>query len=171
MGPIQLIQGIELMNTKITKQLIEQAQQQWAEHLMAIGQVYLDQGDYRQRALDMLGACYGYHLSDQPVLFKPTRAAKIPFRGELSGALSYFVGGDDQYPEDHGFALDAWSKVTFRNHNFICQQHMGLVMGEYLFSKPGQQDALVEYTFGYVQDSKGELKIVLHHSSFPAKGA
>ena len=153
----------------LTDQMIEQAQQRWADHLLAIGKAYQTKQDYRQHALAMLDSCYGYDLPTGIVLFKPTRAVKIPFRNTREGALSYFIAGDDNFPEDKGFALEAWSNVTFRNHNTFCQDQMGLVMGEYLFSRPNQPDTLVEYTFGYTPDLDGELKIILHHSSLPAQ--
>ena len=62
------------------------------------------------------GDIYGYGHSK--VLFKPTKAAKFPFRPTGNEAMSYFVGGknvEGGYDEDGGFAINGgkgWSEVT-----------------------------------------------------------
>ena len=42
-----------------------------------------------------------------------------------------------------------------------------IAMGNYFFTDPNGINVKVEYTFLYIRDSKGNLKIKLHHSSFP----
>ena len=42
-----------------------------------------------------------------------------------------------------------------------------MAMGNYFFTGPDGKEVKVEYTFGYVKDSAGNLKINLHHSSLP----
>ena len=42
-------------------------------------------------------------------------------------------------------------------------------MGNYFFTDPDGNEVKVEYTFGYVQDEAGALRINLHHSSMPAE--
>ena len=41
-------------------------------------------------------------------------------------------------------------------------------MGNYFFTTPEGEEVKVEYTFGYITDSEGKLRINLHHSSMPA---
>ena len=41
-------------------------------------------------------------------------------------------------------------------------------MGNYFFADQRGMDTKVEYTFGYIQDEEGRLRIQLHHSSMPA---
>lgn len=40
-------------------------------------------------------------------------------------------------------------------------------MGEYFFTTTDGEDVKVEYSFGYIRDANGDLKINLHHSSLP----
>ena len=42
-----------------------------------------------------------------------------------------------------------------------------MAMGNYFFTDPDGVEVMVEYTFGYMLDDAGELRIVLHHSSLP----
>ena len=42
------------------------------------------------------------------------------------------------------------------------------VMGPYWFTPAdGSDEVKVEYSIGFIRDSEGKLKIVLHHSSLP----
>ena len=41
-------------------------------------------------------------------------------------------------------------------------------MGNYFFTTPEGDEVKVEYTFGYVLDDEGALRINVHHSSMPA---
>ena len=45
-----------------------------------------------------------------------------------------------------------------------------MAMGNYFFTDPEGAEVKVEYSFGYVLDGQGEVKIVLHHSSVPYAG-
>ena len=45
---------------------------------------------------------------------------------------------------------------------------MALAMGNYFFTSPEGDEVKVEYTFGYVLDEAGAVRINLHHSSMPA---
>lgn len=126
---------------------------------MAIGQAENAESE-AQKTLDNL---YAYDLGT--VLFKPTLAAQIPFRGTEEEALSYFVGG--KIDEDTGFAMAPYTNVRFDNEGIITYCDAAIAMGEYYFTKTDETEIKVEYSFGYVQDENGELKINLHHSSLP----
>merc|ERR1711988_1268950 len=90
------------------------------------------------------------------VLFKPTKAADVPFRPTPGEAMSYFVGGsnvDAGYDEDAGFAINGgsgWSSVVFRNHCIELLGTSAIAMGSYVFTDATTKDKVtVEYTFGY----------------------
>jgi hypothetical protein len=153
------------MSLVITEDRIIKAQQDWADALVDIGSVFTAGGDYRKIAEKHLDRLYGYAAG--PVLFKPTRAAVNQFRTTRKGALSYFVGGDPDFPEDHGFALQPWQRVRFENIAISIHGEYGVAMGNYFFTGSDGIEVKVEYSFGYCRDAQGELKINLHHSSMP----
>ena len=142
----------------ITKEEVEQAQAIW-------GQVFQDGGDYTARAKAHVDALYAYGIGE--VVFKPTLAAAAQFRNDDEGALSYFVGGNQKYAEDHGFAIKPWTKVRFENCGIILLNDVALAMGNYFFTDLSGAETKVEYSFGYVRGPSGELRINLHHSSLP----
>lgn len=145
--------------TNITKDEVIAAQQAWGNGIVTIGKA----NDPKAAAQKHLDSLYGYDLGD--VLFKPTKAAEEQFRGTESEALSYFVSGI--VPEDKGFALAPYSKVRFENEGVITDCDSALAMGNYYFTNKDGNEIKVEYSFGYVKDENGDLKINLHHSSLP----
>ena len=54
----------------ISKSEVLDAQQAWADGIVAISKVYLDEGDYTARAKQHIQDLYAYGMGD--VLFKPT---------------------------------------------------------------------------------------------------
>jgi len=156
--------AVPITDTLITEQDVLQAQDSWAKGIVEIGKVYQDGGDYKATASKMIDQLYGY--GEGKVLFKPTKAAVEQFRGTKAEALSYFVGGD--IPEDHGFAIQPWSKVRFVNEGIDIDRDSAEAMGNYYFTdaKTGNE-VKVEYTFIYRRAKDGHLVIDLHHSSLP----
>jgi hypothetical protein len=124
--------------------------------------------DYAQTAKEHIDDLYAYDIS--PVLFKPTRAVKDQFRANKDSALSYFVASNGLCPEDTGFALQPWKKVRFENSEIIIHGDTALAMGNYYFTDMEGKETQVEYTFGYIMDKAGTLRINLHHSSIPFSG-
>lgn len=153
------------MKPEITQQQIEAIQKIWGDRVVNIGKVYTDGGDYRQEAQKLVDELYGY--DEGSVLFKPTKVAEKQFRLTVESAVSYFVGGNDSYPEDKGFALAPWKNVRFENEGFILKENYAIVMGNYFFTGSDDKETKVEYTFGYYHSSEGILRINLHHSSLP----
>ena len=90
------------------------------------------------------------------------------FRGTFEAALSYFVASNGVCPEDTGFAIKGWTAVRFENSDVILEDTTALAMGNYFFTAPEGHEVKVEYTFGYLRDAEGALRIRLHHSSMPA---
>ena len=154
----------------ITEQEVVAAQEAWGDGIVEIGRVFQAGGDHVQAASEHINRFYGYDLS--LVLFKPTLAAEAQFRISFDGALSYFVGGNPAYAEDGGFALRPWTAVRWQNSGIVNNScNMAVAMGNYIFTALDGSETKVEYTFGYVRDALGDLRIVVHHSALPYAGA
>ncbi len=154
----------------ITEAEVIQAQQEWGAGIVRIGKVYSEGGDYKKAAMEHIQNLYGYDLSS--VLFKPTLASIEQFRGTFDAALSYFISGNDTYPEDKGFALAPYVKVRWENSGIINNScNMAVAMGNYYFTTTTGEEIKVEYTLGYVKDADGKLRIVVHNSALPYKPA
>ncbi len=152
----------------ITAQEVADAQKAWGDGVVAIGKVFTEKGDYTKVAADHVKKFYNY--DEGTVLFKPTLASQKQFRLDFEGALSYFVGGNENYPEDHGFAIKPWTKVRFENAGTIIDKDgdTALAMGNYFFTPAdGSPEVKVEYTFAYKKDKDGNLKIISHGSHLP----
>ena len=154
-------------SNKITLNQIESIQNEWAKGLINIGAEYEKKGDYRQVALNLINQLYAFNYGNNIVLFKPTKASTHPFRRTKESALSYFVGGNDSFDEDKGFALAPWKDIKFTNDQIFFHNDLAIVMGHYVFTDTKGNSAKVEYTFGYIQTQKDGLKIILQHSSLP----
>jgi hypothetical protein len=150
----------------ITEQEVLDAQRAWGEGIVKIGKVYMEQGDYKAAATEHINTFYNYQ--EGSVLFKPTLTSEKQFRIDFQGALSYFVGGDENYTEDHGFAIKPWSNVRWENIGTKIIGNMAVAMGNYYFTPAnGGDDVKVEYSFAYTKDKDGKLKIILHGSHLP----
>ncbi len=154
----------------VTVAEVEDAQKQWADMLIEVGKVYSEKGDYKAAAQNLINKLYAYNYEKGIVLFKPTKAKVYPYRKTVEGALSYFVGENPDFSEDTGFALAQWVDIKFKNDEMYMHGNMAIAMGEYFFTDTKGNVAKVEYTFGYIKDATGALKIVLHHSSLPYHG-
>lgn len=150
----------------ITEQEVLEAQKIWGEGIVHIGKVYSEEGDYTAAAKKHIADLYGYNLG--PVLFKPTLAAEKQFRTTEEGALSYFVGHNENFSEDHGFAIKPWSNVRWESTGIKTEGNMAIAMGNYFFTPAeGGDEVKVEYTFAYTKDDKGKLRIIMHGSHLP----
>jgi hypothetical protein len=151
---------------EISEQEVLEAQKAWGEGIVKIGEVYLNDGDYNEAATNHINEFYNYQ--DGSVLFKPTLTSEKQFRTDFEGALSYFVAGNENYPEDHGFAIKPWSNVRWENIGTKIIGNMAVAMGNYYFTPAkGGDDVKVEYSFAYTKDTDGNLKIILHDSHLP----
>jgi len=140
------------------------AQKMWGDAIVAIGDAFSKEEDYKAVALKTVNDLYAY--DETTVLFKPTKAASMQFRLTKDEAVSYFVEGI--VPEDHGFAIQPWNKVRFENAGIFIDDDSAVAMGNYFFTDANTGvEAKVEFTFGYIKDEQGNLLINVHHSSFP----
>merc|ERR1719156_229579 len=157
--------GRALSTTEMTRGMIEAAQKAWGDGIVNIARAHTSGGDYVQTATDHINTLYAYGLS--PVLFKPTLAAEDQFRSTFDKALSYFVASNNASPEDAGFAIKGWTAVEFENVDIITVGSVGMAMGNYFFTTPEGDEIKVEYSFGYMLDEDGNVRINLHHSWMP----
>ncbi|MDA9569337.1 hypothetical protein N9R61_00625 [Flavobacteriaceae bacterium] len=149
----------------ITQQEVEKIQNTWGDGVVKIGALKHDRKECEKFASEFLDNLYAFDKGK--VLFKPTKCEKEQFRPTKSKALSYFISGDNRAcDEDKGFAIQPWTKVRFENTGFILEIDRAISMGNYFFTDLDGNEAKVEYTFGY-KSINGNLKIDLHHSSFP----
>ena len=149
--------------TMTTKIDVLDAQDAWGKGIVEISSAHSSGGDFVARAKQHVAELYAY--GEGPVLFKPTLAAEKQFRGTFEDALSYFVGSEGT--EDSGFAIKGWTNVRWENADIYTSADSAMAMGNYFFTDPDGAETKVEYSFGYVRDAAGQLKIVLHHSSLP----
>lgn len=152
----------------ITDTEIAQALKVWGDALVAVAEAY-DTGGIdaaRPVAEGALDAAYGYNLG--PVLFKPTLASgDQTFRPTRKGALSYFVGHDEEYPRDSGFGIKGWRHVTSETAASFTEGDVAMWMGWVTMTDKDGNVTKVDKSFGYKKDAEGTLRIVLHHSSLP----
>ncbi len=147
----------------ITEQAVIDAQTTWGNGIVAIASTHSSGGDYKARATEHINDLYAYGETD--VMFKPTLAADDQFRETFDEALSYFIGTPGT--EDSGFAIKGWTNVRWESNGIYTDGDSATAMGNYYFTGPDGNETKVEYSFGYVLDDEGDLKINLHHSSLP----
>jgi hypothetical protein len=169
----------------------------WSQAVVNIGSAYTStSGSYLTKqaaasavASTVIASAYNYDLG--PCFFRPTLTnTPYTFRNTSAGALSYFVGPDNNpsgpasgsnpnYPDDTGFALNGWNNVVFNNDpmntgnpyaGINCIGNIALTMGYVTFSgsasyPSGSQPIQVDKTFGYYKYPSGEIKIILHFSA------
>ena len=156
-----------MSHSTISTAEINEAQQLWAEGLVAIGQAYSANENYQELAEQLLLKLYALDYGNGTILFKPTLATEKPFRKNKDGALSYFIGDNAEYAEDQGFALKKWRSVEFDNSEILFREDIAIAIGSYHLESESGQKTTAHYTFGYVKDDAGEIKVILHHSSLP----
>jgi hypothetical protein len=149
----------------ITRQEVLEVQKNWGNAIVKIGKSKTVRTDCESATEFILAELYAF--DEGKVLFKPTKASELQFRPLKELAKSYFIGGNVRFPEDHGFALHPWVNVRFENHDMILEENRAIAMGNYYFTDLNGVETKVEYTFGYLRNSRGKLKIDVHHSSLP----
>ena len=154
----------------ITENDVNAAQTAWCDALVTIGQVYSEGGDYKAVASRLIDDLYDY--KDGTVFFKPTLAfGANAFRSTKEGALSYFIAGNPNFPEDTGFALKRWVKVRYDNNaaeNGI-QIHgdIAITMGNFYLTNSEGEEIMVEKTLVFRRCSDGKLRLCAHKSALP----
>jgi len=137
---------------KITKADVINAQRAWAKAVI-------------EQDAEALIELYDFGSPDEPPMFKPTLTDVI--RLDEAGTRSYFVGGNENYPNDHGFLNNAWKQVVFQSAVGPVLKAGGLGyrdMGHYTFIDGNGEETHADYTFAY-HKLDGKVLISLHHSS------
>ena len=149
----------------ITKEHLAEAQENWGQGVVKIGALKDNRNECEVFTNEFLDTLYAFNEGN--VSFKPTKCEIEQFRPTKPEALSYFIAGENRAcKEDKGFAIQPWTKVRFENSNIILEENRAIAMGNYFFTDLDGNEAKVEYTFAY-KLINGELKIDVHHSSFP----
>jgi len=160
--------GYTLTSYDITEAQVKDAQKAWCGALVRINETKESGGNYTQVASDIIDAAYGYQSG--VVLFKPTlTTGEQTFRMDKEGALAYFVGGNSKYKGDSGFALKGWKKCESKPRGIILSGDTAISMGNVHMWNAKGEETIVDKTWAYKRDDKGNLRIVLHHSSLPYK--
>ena len=154
----------------ITDDDVNAAQTAGCDALVTMGRVYSEGGDYKAVASRLIDDLYDY--KDGTVFFKPTLAFGVnAFRSTKEGALSYFIAGNPNFPEDTGFALKRWVKVRYDNNaaeNGI-QIHgdIAITMGNFYLTNSEGKEIMVEKTLVFRRCSDGKLRLCTHKSALP----
>ena len=153
----------------ITQADVLAAHKAWGDGLCLIAKTHEEKGyeAAKKVAQQVLDAAYGY-AKGIPVLFKPTLASgEQTFRLTNEGALSYFVGGFDKYPNDSGFAIKGWRKVESKPAAILLLGDTAISTGNVYCTDKTGKTTIVDKTWGYQKDDEGNVRIILHHSSLP----
>lgn len=157
-----------LANFSVTEAEVVAAQKAWGAALVQISKDYEEGGLQKAKATAsaVLDAAYGY--SSGPVLFKPTLTVEPQtFRPTRDGALAYFVGDDTRFPADSGFALKGWRAVDVVNSAVLIEGDTAMTMGKVTLTDKAGRKTTVDKTWVFKKDDRGQLRIVVHHSSLP----
>ncbi len=160
--------GKTIKNNSITEMEVQKAQEAWGKALVQISQDYENSGIKKATATAkaVIDAAYGYNMG--PVLFKPTlTTGDQTFRTTREGALAYFIGGSNNFPNDSGFALKGWQKYEYKNAAVYLNGDIALTMGNVMITDKTGKVTKVDKTWAFKKDQFGKLRIVLHHSSLP----
>lgn len=156
---------MENSKTQISEQIVKATLQSWCDAVIATGKVYSSNGDVVAFANSVLTEAYDYDSGK--VLFKPTlTSGDQTFRPTKEGALSYFVGGNPSFPNDHGFLLEPWTKVWFTNEDYILTGNLAIVQCNIHFIS-AKREIFVNKSFVFKICEDSKVKITLHHSSLP----
>jgi hypothetical protein len=139
----------------ITEDHVNAAQQAWCDGLIEIGKIHQAGGDVRPAALALIDGLYDY--AEGVVFFKPTMAhGKQTFRDTAKGALSYFVGGDPDFPDDKGFALKPWARACYENNaaenGIQIHGNIAITMGNVYLALSGHDHGRQDLTFRLCRD-------------------
>lgn len=157
----------------ITYEEVNAAQQAWCDALVKIGKLKEEGGDYKAFAEQVLSEAYNY--DNGKVFFKPTLAyGERTFRNDKKGALSYFIGGDPDYPDDKGFALEPWVKARYdnagdKNEGIQIYGSVAITMGNVWVTGKDGKEVMVDKTWVFKKGKDGKLRIIVHKSSLPFK--
>mgnify|MGYP000412737507 FL=1 len=149
-----------------TKEMAYTALQTWCDNVVEVGKIYAEGGDAQAFSEQVLSDNYDY--DNGHVLFKPTQTfGQQTFRPTKEGALSYFVGGNSDFPNDKGFKLKPWVKVWFSKEDLILHNDLAIVQCNVHFIGSDDSHIFVNKSFVFKECDDGRVRIILHQSSLP----
>ena len=162
----------------ISAKEVRAAHKAWTDALVSISQTNKKKGfdAAKELAGEVIDGAYAYELG--AVAFKPTWAfGDTTFRTTRDGAVSYFVGGDQNF-DDLGFGLgnkpdpvtgerSPWKKAWFDRSVIRLDGNTATVQGLLYTKDEAGNVSYVDKTWGYQKDDDGTVRVVLHHSSSP----
>lgn len=158
-------------DTTITEADVLAAQQAWGDALVRISDAHAKGGQDAARAAAEQALDSAYDYAQGPVLFKPTLTTDPQiFRTDREGALSYFVGGNPDYPQDTGFALKEWADVEVDNAAVMLNGDLATSLGTVQFTDRDGNVTTVDKSWTFRKDDAGVLRIIQHHSSLQFQG-
>lgn len=155
----------------ITYEEVNAAQKAWCDALVQIGKLYAEGADYKSFANQVLTDAYNYDYGK--VFFKPTlTTGDQTFRNSKNGALSYFIGGDPNFPNDKGFALKPWVSARYdnagdNNEGIQIYGSVAITMGNVWVTDKDGNEVKVDKTWVFRKGNDGKLRIIVHKSSLP----
>jgi len=156
-------------SSTVTNEMVKDAVQGWCDALLKISKTDMDGGDPKPVAAEILTTAYAYD-NDGKVLFKPTLTfGDQTFRLNKEGALAYFVGGNPDYPNDSGFALNRWVKAEFDVAGILTDGDIGIYMGNVTLTDADGGEVMVDKAFVFKFDDQGNPKIIAHKSALPVE--
>lgn len=84
--------------------------------------------------------------------------------------MSYFVGGDSNFPDDSEFALKDWILCEPENAAIFITGNTASTMGKVHFTDKNSNLTTVDKTWVFIKDDSRNLRIVVHHSSMEYQG-
>lgn len=149
-----------------TDDMVHTALQTWCDNVVAVGVAHANGGDAQAFSQQVLTDNYDY--DNGKVLFKPTLTfGQNTFRPTKEGALSYFVGGNEDFPEDRGFKLKPWVKVWYSEVDVILHGDLAITQCNVHFIGADDSHLFVNKSFVFKECDDGKVRIILHQSSLP----
>lgn len=150
----------------MTGEMVVEALQRWCDNVIRVGEAHSRCGDVVAVAQQVLTDNYDY--DNGKVLFKPTLTfGPQTFRPTKEGALAYFVGGNDRFPDDKGFKLKPWVKVWYNKLEYILHGDLAIVQCNVHFIGLDDSHIFVNKSFVFKACEDGKVRIILHQSSLP----
>lgn len=158
--------GDQPTTAAITPEEVKTAQDDWCKGLLAIAAA--SEQTYRQVANDFIDKAYDFNGRGQ-VFFRPTLAyAPHAFRTDKAGTLSYFIGGNPNFPNDgNGFAREPWAACDATNIRLIqipVPGDIALSMGPLTLTDRSGKKTMVDKTFAFRKQGN-QLKLIVHMSA------
>ena len=156
----------------ITVDEVNKAQREWCDGLVEIATVSRNRGNYEEVANKFIDKTYDFSWMNGKLFFRPTLAyPPNAFRTNRAATLSYFIGGNAQFPDGDGFARGPWVKCDYSNDlgngvsGIQTYQDLAIVMGTVTLTDCHEKKTKVDKVFVFRRQAPGVLKLVVHMSA------